>query len=79
VSRVGDFLRNLVSRSDPLDRVGTYILREHSRGRALAEILNDPFVRNRATPDDLARLLENPEVVRALGEDVVASSRRTLP
>jgi hypothetical protein len=78
VARIGDFLRNLFSRSEPLDRVATYIIREHERGRPLAEILNDPFVRNRAKPEDLARLLENPDVIRALGEATVASARAEL-
>jgi hypothetical protein len=78
VARIGDFFRNLFGRSDPLDRVGTYILREHERGRPLAEILDDPFVRNRARPDELARLLENPEIVRALGHATVESARAEL-
>jgi hypothetical protein len=78
VASLGDFVRNLFGRSDPLDRVATYIIREHERGRPLAEILDDPFVRNRAKPEDLARLLDNPDVVRALGEDAVASARTTL-
>jgi hypothetical protein len=78
VGRIGDFFRNLFSRSEPLDRVATYIIREHERGRPLVEILDDPFVRNRAKPEDLARLLENPDVVRALGNDAVQSARTTL-
>ena len=78
VASIGDFLRNLFSRSDPVDRVGTYVLREHERGRPLAEILNDPFVRNRARPDELARMLENPEIVRALGKDTVQSAQAEL-
>jgi hypothetical protein len=78
VARIGDFFRNLFSRSEPLDRVATYIIREHERGRPLEEVLNDPFVRNRAKPEDLARLLENPDVIRALGEVTVASARATV-
>jgi hypothetical protein len=78
VGRIGDFFRNLFSRSEPLDRVATYIIREHERGRPLVEILDDPFVRNRAKPEDLARLLENPDVVRALGDDAIQSARTTL-
>jgi hypothetical protein len=78
VARIGDFFRNLFSRSEPLDRVATYIIREHERGRPLEEILNDPFVRNRAKPQDLARLLENPDVVRALGENAAQRARAEL-
>jgi hypothetical protein len=75
VGRLGDFFRNLFSRSDTLDRVATYVIREHQRGRPLAEILEDPYVRNRMTPEQLGRLLENPEVVRELGRDVIESFR----
>jgi hypothetical protein len=78
VPGIGDFFRNLFSRSEGLDRVATYILREHERGRALAEIVNDPYVRNRTTPEQLARLLDNPEVVRALGKDAVDDARASL-
>jgi hypothetical protein len=82
VAGVADFFRNLFgsvfSRSDPLDRVATYLVREHQRGRPLVEILDDPYVRNRTTPAQLARLLDNPHVVRELGKDVVESARATL-
>ena len=45
----------------------SYVLREHDQGRPLAEILDDPYVRNRSTPQERARLLDAPEVVAALG------------
>jgi len=44
-----------------------YVLREHDRGRPLAEILDDPYLRNRSTPQERARLLDAPEAVAALG------------
>jgi hypothetical protein len=49
-----------------------YVLREYGRGRSLQEILDDPYIRNRSTPDERARLLERPEVVAAIGQQVVA-------
>jgi hypothetical protein len=55
-----------------------YVLREHARGRPLAEILDDPYVRNWSTPDQRRRLLDRPEVVRVLGENAVDELRRTL-
>ena len=74
-----DFLRNpfsfLVARSSGEDRIAQYVIREHERGRALAEILDDPYIKNRTTPQERARLLDRPEVVRALGHDVVESAR----
>ena len=53
-----------------------YVLREHARGRPLAEIFEDPYVRNRSTPEERARLLERPEVVAAVGENVLEELRR---
>jgi hypothetical protein len=44
-----------------------YVLREHARGRPLQEVLDDPYVRNRSIPAERARLLEQPEVVAAIG------------
>jgi len=51
------------------------VIREHERGRTLAEILEDPYIRNRATPNEVARLLDRPEVIHALGEGTVAVER----
>jgi hypothetical protein len=45
-----------------------YVLREHKRGRAFAEILDDAYIRNRSTPAERARLLERLDVVAAIGE-----------
>jgi hypothetical protein len=56
----------------------TYVLREYARGRALEDILEDPYVRNRSTPEERARMLERPEVVAAIGEQAVADLRRSL-
>ncbi|MGH2922058.1 MAG: hypothetical protein ACRDKU_08340 [Gaiellaceae bacterium] len=72
---LGDFFRNLFSRSEHVDRVAAYVIREHERGRALGEILDDPYVKNRTTPQERERLLDRPEVIRALGDDVVRQAR----
>jgi hypothetical protein len=73
------FLRNpfsfLFTRSSHEDRVAAYVIREHERGRSLSEILEDPYVRNRCTPEEQARLLDRPELIRALGDDVVSAAR----
>jgi hypothetical protein len=55
-----------------------YVLRESARGRSLQDVLEDPYVRNRSTPEERARLLERPEVVAAIGEQTVAELRRSL-
>ena len=47
-----------------------YVIREHDRGRALREILEDKYVVNRLrSPEQRARLLDRPEIVHAVGGD----------
>ena len=79
MARLSSFLRNpfsfLFARSGNEERIAAYVIREHERGRPLAEILEDPYIRNRCTPQELARLLDRPEVVHALGEGVAAAER----
>jgi hypothetical protein len=53
-----------------------YVLREHGRGRSLDDILADPYVRNRSTTEERARLLERPDVVAALGNNAIEEVRR---
>lgn len=55
-----------------------YVLREYARGRPLQDVLEDRYVRNRSTPEERGRLLERPEVVAAVGRQVVADVRLTL-
>ena len=77
--RLRSFLSNpfsfLFSRTGKEDRIAAYVIREHGRGRALAEVLDDSYVRNRCTDAEVARLLDRPEVIHALGEGVVATER----
>ena len=51
------------------------MIREHHGGRSLTEILDDPYVRNRSTEQERARLLDRPDLIRALGEDIAESAR----
>jgi len=80
--KLSSFLRNpfsfLFARSSQEDRLSAYVIREHDRGRSLAEILDDPYVRNRANPSEIARLLDRPEVIHALGSGVVAAEQEKL-
>ena len=80
--RLGSLFRNpfsfLFTRSSSEERVAAYLIREHDRGRSVDEILEDPYVRNRCTPQELGRLLERPEIVHALGEGVAAAERERL-
>jgi hypothetical protein len=60
------------------DFLARYVLREHARGRPLAEILDDPYVRNWSTPAERRRLLDLPEVVAALGDNALEALRRSV-
>jgi hypothetical protein len=80
--RLSSFFRNpfsfLFTRSSQEDRLSAYVIREHERGRSLDEILDDPYVRNRANPQEIARLLDRPEVIHALGASVAAAEQERL-
>jgi hypothetical protein len=82
VARLTGFLRNpfsfLFASKSGEERVAVYIVREHKRGRSLSDVLDDPFVRNRCSEREIARVLERPEVIHALGDDIVAEQARTL-
>ena len=79
MAAIKDFLRNpfsfLFTRSQNEDRITQYVIREHHRGRPLEEILDDNFVKNRCTPQQIGRLLDRPEIIQAVGNDVVAQAR----
>ena len=72
-----NFLRGIFSflfaRSAAEDRVATYVIREHRRGRRLAEILDDAYVKNRLTAQQRERLLEREDVIHAVGHDEIAA------
>lgn len=72
---IRDLFSFLFQRSSAEERVAAYVIREHDRGRDLAQILEDRYVQNRLTPDQRARLLDRPEVIKALGEDAVSGAR----
>ena len=75
-----DWWRNpfsfMFQRSSAEERVAAYVIREHERGRALKEILDDPYVQNRLTPEQRDRILDRPEVIRAIGDDPIEAVRR---
>jgi len=70
-----DLFSFLFQRSSAEERVASYVIREHERGRDLSEILEDRYVQNRLTPDQRARLLDRPEVIKAIGNDTVSRAR----
>ena len=80
--KLSSVLRNpfsfLFARSSQEERVAAYVIREHDRGRNLDEVLDDPYVRNRLTPQQRSRLLDRPDIIRSVGDDVVESTRRAI-
>ena len=68
----------LSSRSQSEERMAQYVIREHHRGRPLVEILEDHYVTNRCTPEQIRRLLDRPDVVHALGDNLVAEAKATI-
>ena len=73
------FLRNpfsfLTAGSQKEELLAEYVIREHRRGRSLSDILDDAHIRNNCTEQQIHRLLDRPEIVQAVGEDVVAAQR----
>ena len=82
MAKLRSFVRNpfsfLFTGSSKEDRITAYMIREHDRGRSLTEILEDPYIRNRATEREIARLLERPEVIEALGRATVREAENEL-
>jgi hypothetical protein len=80
MSRLADLFRQsfsfLSARGSRDERIAAYVIREHELGRSLDEILRDRYVQNRLTPQEQNRLLDRPEVIRALGDDLIEDARR---
>jgi hypothetical protein len=60
------------------DALVRYVVRELDAGRPLADVMTDPYVTNRAGKVDSRRLLDRPEVIAAVGEDVIDDLRAKL-
>ncbi|MDX6512557.1 MAG: hypothetical protein QOE36_2061 [Gaiellaceae bacterium] len=79
---LGDIFRGafsfLSSRSKTEEVLAEYIVREHTKGRSLEEVLADHYIQNRATKPQIDRILERPEVVHAIGEAAVEQTRQAL-
>ena len=79
---ISRFFRGLFSflgtRSTQEERVAAYVIREHERGRNLDDILDDPYVRNRCTKPEVARVLDRPDVLKAIGDDMAAAAKQAM-
>ena len=68
----------LSSRTQTEERIAQYVIREHHRGRPLQDILEDHYVTNRLSAEQIKRLLDRPDVLHALGEGLVNETKSTL-
>ena len=68
----------LSSRTQAEERVAQYVIREHARGRPLSEVIQDHYVTNRLSPEQIKRLLDRPDVLHALGESLVNEAKTKL-
>ena len=79
MGRLSKFIRSpfasLFSASSREDQLAAYVIREHKLGRTLHDILDDPYIRNRAGEVERRRLLERADIIRAVGEDTAHAAR----
>ena len=68
----------LSSRTQSEERIAQYVIREHNRGRPVREILEDHYVTNRLSAEQVKRLLDRPDVLHALGENLVNETKTAL-
>ena len=68
----------LGTRSTQEERVAAYVIREHDRGRSLDDILDDPYVRNRCSEAEIARMLDRPDVLKAIGDDMAEAAKQAM-
>jgi len=74
-----DLFSFLFQRSSGEERVAQYVIREHDRGRPLAEIMEDRYVLNRLeSPAQRARLLDRPEIIQAVGGDMAEAAKASV-
>jgi hypothetical protein len=70
VLKVASFMRNpfsfLFARSRTEENVAAYVLREHADGRRVDDIVEDPYVKNRLSPEQTKRMLSRADLIKAL-------------
>lgn len=78
-SKMTDSIRKFLQElaDNPLeDRIVEYVVREVRNGRKLSDALADPYVRNRLSEERVGRVLENPEVIAAIEEQISKSFQK---
>jgi hypothetical protein len=59
-------------------RLVEYVLRQVRIGRNLSDVLDDPYVTNRLGTFDRLALLEEPEIVEAVSDEILNDLRARL-
>jgi hypothetical protein len=76
---IHDEVRRLVNtESAKHKRLIEYVVRQLHSGRGLEQVLEDPYVVNRINLVERRALLEEPEVIEAAGDEVLAQMRSRL-
>jgi hypothetical protein len=78
VSTFKNLFSFLFQRNSAEEHVARYVIREHQRGRALDEILEDKYVQNRLTPEQQKRLLDRPEILETFSGAAVAEAKASV-
>jgi len=78
VSAFKNLFSFLFQRSPAEEHVARYVIREHDRGRALDEIMEDRYVQNRLSPEQQARLLDRPEIIEAISGDMLEAAKASI-
>jgi hypothetical protein len=81
VAGLATYLREVLfgGRRAKEQRVAEYVIREHAAGRRLEEILQDHYVQNRLTPEQLARLFDRQDIIDAVSADDLDTARTYTP
>jgi len=73
VTSIGDKVRKFLDdlATDAVEeRVVEYVIREVRNGRKLTDALQDPYVKNRLSGERVDKILENPEVIKAIEDQI---------
>lgn len=58
------------------ERYAAHLIREHHLGRPIERILDDPYLRNHLVEAERKRLIERPDVIRAVAIDTATARCR---
>jgi hypothetical protein len=76
---LNDEVKKLVgNKSAKHKRLVEYVIRQVQNDRRLDEVLSDPYVTNRLNTLERRALLEEPEVIEAIQDDVLTDMRTRL-